>query len=426
MLGAAASGLVLPARKSLVSPVSVFRENATTLARAGSELSEKRVGNLANQIYYNRKSQEGHFYGYGGLGYGGAAEAAYPFIAGKTFSVPLWVVPYQQSRVKAWLVEEESGPEETLRTGEFNENLQHHFEAIPLPTLGKIPKGQIQATGTDRVAIIWCPATDELWEIHRLGQFLAGTHKGEWKFGYGVYIPEASKWNGICPSEGGQLSASHLSYVSGAVTMLDLVKVARGEKIEHALNLTVQVTLNEHVAPATHNDNTPKKNTFEFLEDGTTPNPAYTTEGPEGKGTFDGVPEGSWFAWPKTSGAAEYGLTGLAAAIYEAGREYGYVVTDQGGGVGFNMADPRTLFTPYDITGGQAGGINPLNGSKYFAKYVVGEELGEPAKAKIPTALREAWVDPTLATFAGELNGTTGVLWEFPWRTLELLAPRAS
>jgi len=423
MLGIAASGLVLPRRQSLVSASSIFRANATVLARAEKAVSEERVGKLANQMYYNRAAKAGTFYGYAGLGYGGAAEGAYPFINGKNFSVPIWVVPYQQPRVKIWLVEE-GGAEETLRTGEFNEHIQEGFNAVPLPTLSAVPKGRIQALGSDGVAVIWCPATDELWEMHRLGTFLAGAHKGEWKFGYGVHIPEASKWNGICPAETGQVSASHLSYVSGAITMLDLVKVARGGKIEHALNLSIEVTLNEHVAPATHNDSSPKKNTHETLEDEVTPNPAYTTEGPEGKGSFDGVPEGSWFAWPKTSTASEQGITGrLAAAIYEAGREYGYVVTDQGGGVNFNMADPRTLFTPYDITGGQGGGINPLNGSSYFKKYVFGEEPGEKALA---TVLREAWTDPTLTVFTGELNGTMGVLWEQPWRTLELLAPRVS
>lgn len=422
-----ASGLILPPRPAtFISSSSIFVEDATKLARAEKALSESRVGKLTNQLHYGHPGFSGSFYGYSGMGYGGtmvSEKGGSPYIKGENASDPIWCVPYQQPRVKVWLVQEgplgpEREAEETLRTGEVAERIQGHCEAVPMPTLALIPKGRLHAIGADSNCIIWCPATDELWEFHRLSTFKTGAHAGEYKAGYGCYIAKASEWNGICPPEEGQLSASHLSHASGCINFADLVKVARGEEIDHALGLTLYVLLNEHVAPATKNDS--QKNSHEYLEDGVTPNPAYTTEGPEGLGSFDGIPEGSWFAYPAASKASEFSaLTRpLEKAIYEAGRKHGFVVTDKGGTPGLSMSDPVTLFTPYNLTA-----ANPLAGSAIFSKYAYGEKPGEKA---IPTALREAWTDPTLTAFTGELNGTAGVMENQPWGTLELLAPRTS
>lgn len=415
-----------PRPATFISPASIFCEDATKLARALKTLSEDRVGKLANQLHYGHPEYAGTFYGYSDLGYGGltvSEKGGYPYINAESFTNAIYALPYQQPRVKVWLVKEESGPEtspeETLQTGEFAEFLQKQFEAVAVPTLALIPKGRIASKGTDGDAIFWCSATDELWEFHGFSQFKTGIHKGEWKANFGCYIPGASKWNGICPESGGQLSASHLSHASGCISFVDLLKVARGEGIDHALGFTLQVLLNEHVAPATKNDH--QLNTHEFLEDGTTPNPAWTTEGPEGKGSFDAIPEGAWFAYPAGSSASEFPeLTRpLEIAIYEAGRKHGFVVTDKGGGPGIQMQDMISMFTPYSLT----PGVDPLAGSAHFSKYKYGEIFGEKL---IPTALRTAWTDPTLAVLPGELNGTLGVLEHQPWRTLELLAPRSA
>jgi hypothetical protein len=418
-----ASGTILPPTGEIFLPSTLMREDATKLVRAETTLSEKRVGQLWNQLSYGHAERTGEFYGYSGMGYGGAmasTRGGYPLIAGAKFTDPVWRVPHQQLRVKVWLVEEESGgpekkPEETLRTGEFNEKLQANFDAVPMPTLALIPKERANSKGSDSNCIIWCPATDELWEFHRVSKFKTGPHAGEWKCGYGVYVPEASKWNGVRPENpGGELSASGLSHASGCISFTDMIKVARGEGVDHALNFSLPVTLNAHVAPAVTNDH--QLNAYPYLENGES-NPAYWTEGPEGKGSFDAIPEGTWYAFPPASAAAEHGLSGLAAAIYEAGRKHGFYVSDSSGGAGLQLEDAVTLFTPYSAY------CNPLQGSKYFSKYVFSEEGGEKA---ISTALRVAATDPTLTAFTGELNGTEGVLQNQPWRTLELLAARTS
>jgi hypothetical protein len=382
---------------------SVFRDNVEGLSRAGSQVNAYKV---ANQLFYARKSQEGKFYGYSGLGYGGTAEGGYPFISWKSFTQPIYVVPVWQPRVKIWLVNEESsGPEETLREEiEPNIKIQKAFAAVPLPELSLVPQGQIPAAGSDAQAIIWCPATDELWEIHRLGIFQEGAHKGEWKLGYGHYQAEASKWNGVCAEETGALSASHLSLAHGTLSLGDLVRVLRGGKIGHALAIAMLVVANEHVAPALKNDS--QENTHKYLEDGVTLNPAF--------GNIDAVPEGGWYCFPSASRAAEYGITNpVAVALYENTREHGIVHTDRGGGPSLYLGDLRTLYTPYCDTG-----IDAITSSAAkFAEY---------ARQSVSEATWKGWQDPTLPALEGALNGIGGLLWEMPWRTLEQLAPRSS
>jgi hypothetical protein len=398
-----ASGLVLPARP-LLAPASVFRDNVEALAPAASQIVKEK---FVNQLYYGWASKSGTFYGYSGYGYGGAAEAFNQFIGWKSATDPLWIVPHGQPTVKVWFVKEEAGgPEETLATGASIEKLQKEFEAVPVPSLWLIPHGQIQQTGTDGTAVVWQPSTDTLWEMHRFGRFASGPHQGEWKAGYGHRQTGVSAWNGICAPETGQQSASALSAICGDILLGELVRVLRGGKIGHALKIAIPVVANEHVAPAVSNDGSgPYENTHQFLADGVTSNPAF--------GAADAIPEGSWFRFPATSRASEYGITQLlAVAIYEAIREHGIVVTDRAGNPSLRLCDPRTLFTPYCDTG-----VNPMNGSAQFSAYV---DEGSTEAA------RNGWIDPTLPVFEGELNGASGVLSVMPWRTLELLEPRSS
>jgi hypothetical protein len=387
----------------LAGPNSVFRDNVEGLARAESQVNAHK---MANQLFYARKSQEGKFYGYAGLGYGGSPEGSYPFISWRLYTQPIYVVPVWQPRVKIWLVNEEtSGPEETLREAfEPNIKIQKAFEAVPLPEVDLIPQGQIQSAGTDAQAIIWCPATDELWEIHRLGILKAGSHRGEWKLGYGHYQAEASKWSGVVAEETGGLSASHLSLAHGTLSLGDLVRVLRGGKIGHALAIAMLAVANEHVAPALKNDH--QENPYELLEDGKTSNPAF--------GDVDAIPEGGWYCFPAASRASEYGITNpVTVALYENTREHGIVHTDKGGGPSLSLGDLRTLYTPYCDTG--VDGI--ASSAAKFAEY---------ARANVAEAVWKGWQDPTLSALEGALNGIGGLLWEMPWRTLEQLAPRES
>lgn len=410
-----ASGLVLPPR-SFLSASSIYRESAASMTPSVSQVYKEK---LANQLFYNRAAQEGKFYGYAGLGYGGSTEGNNTFIDFQNYTFPLYKMRHGSSRVTIHLVKESGNEEELQEENPGNKAVIEGLASVPLPHISLLPRGSIPSIGTDSPAIIWSPSTDELWEMHRLSQFKTGALEGRWKCGGAHYQASASQWDSIPATNTGFLSSSGLSQCS-FITLADLVKVLRGGKIEHALGVAVPVRINAHLAPAFANDFGP--NAYPFLANGETPNPAYTTLGPEypgqpegewKEGYADGVPEGLWCRFPAASRAAEFGMTRkLEVAIYEAIREYGLVVHDGSGNPAFYLADGRTLFTPYcDTT------FNPFNGAAEFNNYI-NEGTTE--------AERKGWIDPTLAEMEGKLNGAEGVLFGMPWRTLEQLEPRAS
>jgi hypothetical protein len=404
---------------------SIFREDATALALAEDQTPAKK---LANQLMYGIPvAKGGSFYGYAGMGYGGHPEGLNTQIHWNAYTTPVWVVPPSTRRVKVWLVQEEPATgevlarEEALKTGEANEKLQKENEAVPLPTVASAPHGRLPSVGTDSEAVIWCPATDECWEFHRLTQFVSGPRQGAWKAGNMHYQKGVSSWSGITASGTGGCSASALFIGGGLITLQDLVTVLRGGKVGHALSLFAQVTSNGLVAPARLFN--AKANAYPFLEDGITPNPAYVTRGPEKpgeeeskwkEGWADAVPEGTWCRFPPASRPSEYGITNaLEAAIYEAIREHGIFVRDSGGNCGIPIADPATLFTPHCDAS-----PNPFHGSASFNGYV---------NKGTTEAQRAGWIDKTLPTlWEGEIAGVNGILSKQPWRTLELLAPRSS
>jgi hypothetical protein len=382
-------------------PNSLWVEDATKLAVGNAERQTEKE-KLANQLYYGNVGQTGKFYGYEGMGYGGTAEALNPFINYESSGVPIYIVPHNQPTVKVWLVDE-GGAEETLNEQEVLKPLREQFEAIPLPFPALVPKGTLPAEGSDHHLSIIQPGSDKRWFMRRLSQFASGPLQGEWKFGFGYYQAEQSKWNGI--NEGhGQESAAGLSHAGGVISLADIVRVLRGGKIGHALYLSVLCTSGAKLAPAVDSDT--HANTFEFQKDGKTPNPAF--------GTVDEIAEGLWLRFPPASLPGEYGITTtFFAAMYEAIREHGLVVCDSGG-IGFNLGDARTLFTPYCDTN-----FNPFVGSSYFAAHPYWETGTTEAQ-------RGGWTDPTLPTWAGALNGAESQIHLFPWRELEALAPRSS
>lgn len=414
---ASASGLILPGRGEFPGPASIYREPAAGISASSSQVYKEK---LANQLFYNRAAQSGKYYGYSGLGYGGASEANAVFLDWQNFTFPLYVVRPVSPRAKIYLVKE-GGAEETLQEETAgNKAVIEGLSSVPLPTLALLPHGAIPAIGSDAPAIIWSPGTDELWEMHRLSRFKTGPHEGAWKCGGAHYQANASQWNGIPAANTGFLSSSGLSQ-SSFITLADLVTVLRGGKIGHALGCAVPVRINAHLAPAFANDFGP--NSAPLLENGVTPNPAYVTPGPEypdqpegewKEGYADAVPEGLRCRFPPSSRASEFGMTRKPEiAIYEAIREYGLVVHDGSGkNAAFYLGDGRTLFTPYCDTG-----VNPFNGAGEFNNYI---------NAGTSKAQREGWIDPTLTEMEGALNGTAGVLFNQPWRSLEQLEPRSS
>jgi hypothetical protein len=380
-------------------PASIFREDATVLARSTSQVLKEK---LANQLYYSSAAQTGKFYGYAGMGYGGFGEGFATVVGATSAVTALYVVSPQLPRAKVWLVKEEGGEEE-LRPSGFSSNLQSFLEEVPMPDPARTLLGALEPIGTDRVIVIWCPGENKMWEMHRLGKKAKsqeGTLAGEWKCGNAAYYPQMTSSNGIPENKWGT-SASGLGLLGGQITTRDLVRALRGEALGHALRLAVPVRRNEYVAPAVRNDY--GENGFEFQKDGVTPNPAF--------GAVDAVPEGLWCAFPSASRASEHGITTpLAAAMYEAMREHGVVVTDGAGTCEFYVCDPRALGSAYADTI-----VNPL-----------AETTNKKLEEYIGHLIPASWRDATLPKFEEELSGTSSVLAGMPWRELEQLEPRSS
>jgi hypothetical protein len=406
-----------------LSPTSIWRDNATLLPRASAgEISANHyAARLANQLFYATNSQSGKFYGYSGVGWAGYKEGFATAVNFETATAPIYIMAAGTPRVKIWLVKEE-GAEETLDEGAERAALRTGLSSVPVPNPAEVLHGSLPSAGTDAICGIWCPATDELWELRRLSKFAAGEHKGEWKCGFGGYLHPASQATGVYPTGTGLYmgnSASGLVRCGGMITLPDLVRVLRGGKIGHALSVTAVVTKapanSAFLAPATRNDTreihgTENGHNLEFGEDGVTPNPAY--------GTVDAVPEGLRCAFPAASNAGEQGITGkLAAAIYEAIREHGLIVRDSGPNCVLNIEDPRALplhsqrVNPY-VEATSAGGT-----AAKLKAYV-----NEPLLALLGTELK----DPTLPRFEGDLVGAGNILSLQPWRELEQLEPSAS
>jgi hypothetical protein len=395
----ATGAMLLPSRPPVYGPASVFREDATLLARSSSQVSKEK---LANQCFYNTASQSGKFYGYEGMGYGGSAEGYNVFVNWQGSTIAVYYVSPSTPRVKVWLVEE-GGSEETPRGSGADEHLQSFWEEVPVPNVALIPNRQIWPIGGDKSTIVICPATGEMWELWRLGQFKKGTQMGEFKATYGGYCGSIAGFNGIWPNQWG-IAGSGLGLLGGIVTMQDIVRMLRGESLGHALRLAVCVATSEHVEPATRNNEV--ENEYPFLEDGKTSNPAH--------GTVDAVPMGLWCAFPPSSRASEYGITTpIASKLYEAMREHGLVVADgTTRGVNFDLADPRVLGTPYSSTF-----INPFAGATYTRE---APERESYINNLVPTS----WTDPTLSAMTENLNGPGSVFSAMPWRDLEQLEPR--
>lgn len=403
----------MPAWYPQFNPVgagSLFCENATTLARASAEeiAANQYAAKLANQFYYGTNSQKGLFHGYSGVGYNGHKEGFNTVANYESGTLPLYVMAAQAPRTSIWLVKEE-GAEETLDEGAAHAVLHEAFlRGVPLPAVSEVLHGSLPSAGTDAVFAVWCPSTDELWEVRKLGTFASGAHKGELKASFGNYVAGVSTSNGVSPTGIGN-SASGLVRAAGMITLADLIRVLRGGSIGHALSIAVPV-VQGHLAPATRNDTS--ENTTVYEEDGKTANPA--------KGTVDAVPEGLWCAFPPASRAGEYGITKpVAVAVYEAIREYGLVVRDHGSTCAFNIEDFKSLTVGHPPVNPAAGATTPGSTDSKLQSYV-----NEALLAMVGSE----WRDSTLPVLEEDLEGATtaNVFGKQPWRTLEQLAPRSS
>ncbi len=393
----------LPSRPAFVyGSTSIFREDATKLARSSSqELKEK----FANQAYYNDSAQSGKFYGYEGYGYGGIKHGC--SVNWNSFTVARYLMPPNAPRVKVWYVKGDT--EEVQPEGEST-NLQAEWLSVPVPNPANLALGELSPAGTDKAVSIACPATGEEWEFHAFSQFLTGPHMGEWKAGYGAYTNSSGTFNGVWPHGWGS-SSSGFGFVGGAISLQDLVNVLRGQPIGHALACAVPVN-NGTVKPSTRAGEV-NANTHKFMEDGKTANPAF--------GAMDEVPHGLWMAFPAGSNPEEFGIKKskepLAYAMYVAGRDHGWTIRDHAGEVAFYINDPRVLGAP--SKGGPPPyaetAVNPFAGCESL-----GEEVVNYIKAYT------GMTDPTLPALTETFFSTTSVFSKMPFRELEQLEPRSS
>ncbi len=397
------------------SPTScIFTRNMESHPLASSQTVARLVGNqlsYANKNYVSREGFNGatapSFYGYAGIGYGFNLTGFQTVANFTSFTPALFVVPAGQATEKLTLSKSNGEPQEPG----FDNGLQESFNAVPMPTLSKVPAGVLTAEGTDRECVIYQPSTGKMWEIYNLRG-----EPGKWLFAYGAYIGPGSthgfngtvgEWNGIFgPGEGGQvfgMRATGLSGIGGMITTQDVIEVLRGGAIKHALELSMCVTAPEHVPPATRNDsffNVPKEHEGQ-------PNPAYPST--------DKVPEGTWLKYPNAAHPSEFGISvssePMATAIFNAIRTYGMYVNDSAGTTSFAMQWWGSMGTPYAYEK-----VNPYAGASAVSTGY------KKANENVP----ESWADPSLPVLKESNGGTTSMFTKQPWQELELLEPFSS
>jgi hypothetical protein len=220
--------------------------------------------------------------------------------------------------------------------------------------------------GTDKHMVIWCPATNEYWEMWGAGIWAApawkaatayalhnvvlsggklyecikamtagedveppeATHwkempckNGEYKFAYGSYSSEASEWNGICPNQWGA-KACGFAAVGGSITLSDLTRVLRGGKIGHAIGVNVLCMKTPTLAPSTRLGDE-RTNTTEI--------PKFKAKIPASKEQFEGITSFTYLS----EGAELATGNGIAAgtfigAINEGGAKTAKFVNNKG------------------------------------------------------------------------------------------------
>jgi hypothetical protein len=382
-------------------PASIFTERVLAMPGEANATARK----FANQMAYNRQGGDAyaHWYGYTGPGFIGSGTGRVRFNIA-TFSIAVFVVPENQPTVKMLYVNQAGEPEPPGANG----NLQAAMEAVPLPTLSKVPSGNLVCpTGTDQWLAIWQPATDRYWEMGTGAS--SGKSITEHTFRHGAFVDGVSKWNGLMGSIGPTSSkwgerAPKLALIGGMISTQDMVEILQGKKLKHALAINTPVTnATGPVAPATSQDK--KENGIAEIEG--TPNPAF--------GSVDAVAEASWFRFPAASTPAEYGISQatnpIAWAIFEAIREYGCFVADSTEApASFNIQYPTELGSPYAWAH-----VNPYQGAP------TGQGWGVPYMW-VPGAM----ADFTLSPIAVPAEGSSGPLNKMPWQILEQVEPRSA
>ena len=215
------------------------------------------------------------------------------------YGVPIYTVPSSQPLVHVTL------------DGQSSPLLQQAFDAVPLPADAQ------PAAGLDANLAVWQPSTDTLWEFWHFRSAADGFHAG-----YGGRMVNVSSSPGnytdVLGPDGTYLerswwgtTAAKFSLVAGVITLQDL---ARGE-IDHALSLSLpQVRSGVFALPAQATD-----------------------------GSYNGpnaIPEGAHLRLNPALNLDSLHLAPIVLMIARAAQQYGIIVVNTGGGVGFRGEDP--------------------------------------------------------------------------------------
>jgi hypothetical protein len=393
------TGPILPAPFNPFAANSICCRNVEALpVVAGSTIALK----IANQINYSNKNYiykaggtAPEFYGYSGLGMGAVGEGNEMILAIESATPTLIIAPAGAPTQKVTFVNSSLEPREESA----HEHLQASFNAVPMPQWWRLPSRQfIDLIGTDKNLLIYQPSTNRYWEMwHVKGE------EGAYTFQNGGFVENCSTWNGIFYEVADKtgphgVSASSIGMLGGLLLTSDIARVLAGGRIGHSLRLAVPVATNEFLAPATKGqaaiNRIPEKV-------GAAMNPAWEK---------DAVPLGAWLRFPPGSTASEHGLTdAMSAAIYEAIREYGILLSDGGGSCQLYGELPLPLGSEYSQEP-----INPYAGASGVSKhYEFANAVGYAART-----------NPALATLTKPPGKTNSFLFEQPWQLLEQLEPR--
>lgn len=367
--------------------------------------SQLNAQSLARQLNYGNSSFNFNngAEGYPGLGMttGIVENAGYGVSLNyHSYTIPVYVIRNSsQPKVKVWLVGGSGTNEELRPEVEPWIALRKGFAEVPMPLLSQCLFGELPVEGTDKECIVIDLATGQMWEMWGLGQFAAGPHIGEWKFGDGEYQPSIATFNGFPTRSGGALSASGLPGIGGLITFQDLIEVLRGEITEfgHALDLSAHATSGEFVAPAVGADHFP--NELKEYENGKgekVVNPAYLK---------DAIPEGSMYRLPAGASIGEFSsLPGgkVETAIFNTLVNRGVIVRDHSGTGTFHVEGYTSM--------GSGCAYQPVN--PYAGEHV---GAGSEIFAEINETLRNAGselLDKSLPTLTETFAGPKSVVYE--------------
>lgn len=261
---------------------------------------------------------------------------------GGPYAVPVWVVPEGTPRVKVWSNRNKLNLQAVLDGG------------VPLPDPALIPKGKIGAAGTDGSCVII--SGNKLWEFWIFAAAAAGSvaaSKGyAWQCEQGGYIDDLTAYSAGFYRGGFYSGTSGWGVAACGATMLGGRLMAedywRGT-IDHALVAALPLTGSlsgvypppaqwpEKLAPATRND------------------ACNFTGTPDAVALPYRVPEGAWFRLPPgfdtvawAAAHHSYASEAVVEMVCRALRDYGLMVNDSAGVIGFGCEGSSSFGTPYN------------------------------------------------------------------------------